>query len=110
MSAAKTMQRTIATAAVFTALSVSAAQANATVTFRDVLKPNGHERSKSEKLADGKACGTSGPTHTLRVTLPVFEKCMRAKGWVLDHYAPDSSVPVHGTVESYTDTRGDARG
>src|SRR5262249_29634737 len=49
-------------------------------------------------------------THTLRVTLPVFEKCMRAKGWVLDHYAPDSSVPVHGTVESYTDTRGDARG
>ena len=53
----------------------------ARVTFRDVLKPNGHERSKAEKLADGDACGTSGPTHTVNVTMPVFEKCMQAKGW-----------------------------
>src|SRR5262249_6850555 len=42
--------------------------------------------------------------------MPVFEKCMRAKGWVLDHYTADPSVPVHGTSEHYTDTRGDARG
>jgi hypothetical protein len=110
MAKAMTIGRAVAAAAVLTALSLSAAQANASVTFRDVLKPNGHARSKSEKLADGRACGTSGPTHTLRVTLPVFEKCMRAKGWVLDRYAPDPSVPVHGTVKSYTDTRGDAQG
>jgi hypothetical protein len=44
------------------------------------------------------------------VTIPVFQKCMQAKGWALDHYAPDPSVPVHGTSEHYTDTRGDARG
>jgi hypothetical protein len=110
MSTSRTIQRALATAALLSALSVSAAQANDTVTFRDVLKPGGHTRSKSEKLADGAACGTSGPKHTIRVTMPVFEKCMRAKGWVLDHYSPDPSVPVHGTSEHYTDTRGDARG
>jgi hypothetical protein len=83
MSNAITIWRAIAAAAVGTALSIGAAQANAKVTFRDVLKPNGHERSKAEKLADGAACGTAGPTHELTTTLPVFEKCMRAKGWVL---------------------------
>lgn len=102
--------RSVATAAVLTALSVGAAQANDTVTFRDVLKPNGHARSKSEQLADGQACGTSGPTHTIQTTMPVFEKCMRARGWALDHYAAGPSAPVHGTNEHYTDTRGDAHG
>jgi hypothetical protein len=106
MSNAITIWRAIAAAAVSTALSIGAAQANAKVTFRDVLKPNGHERSKAEKLADGAACGTAGPTHELTTTLPVFEKCMRAKGWVLGHYTPDASVPV----ESYADTRGDIAG
>jgi len=104
------IRRAVAAAALCAAFSVTAAHANATVTFKD-LKPNGHARSKSEKLADGRACGTtSGPSHTLRVTLPVFEKCMRAKGWVLDHYAPDPAVPVHGKLEDYTDTKGDSRG
>jgi hypothetical protein len=105
MSNAITIWRAIAVAAVGTA-----AQANAKVTFRDVLKPNGHERSKAEKLADGDACGTAGPAHELTTTLPVFEKCMRAKGWVLRHYTLDASVPVEGTVESCADTRGDAAG
>jgi hypothetical protein len=110
MSNARTIGRAVAAAAVLTALSVSVAAANDTVSFRDVLKPHGHARSKSEKLADGAACGATGPTHTLHVTMPVFEKCMRAKGWVLDHYAPDRKVRVRGTLEHYTDTRGDARG
>jgi hypothetical protein len=109
MSNAITIRLAIAVA-VGAVLSASAAQASDTVTFRDVLKPDGHARSKAEKLADGDACGASGPTHTIRTTMPVFEKCMRAKGWVLDHYAPDRSVPVHGTVENYTDTLGDAQG
>lgn len=110
MSTSQTILRAVASAAVLTAVSFGAAQANDKVTFRDVLKPHGHARSKSAQLADGKACGTSGPTHTLRTTLPVFEKCMRAKGWVLAHYAADQSVPVHGTNEHYIDTRGDAQG
>ena len=99
----------LAAAAALTALSVCAAQANDTVTFRDVLKPHGHARSKSQVFADGEACGTSGPAHTLSTTMPVFQKCMRAKGWVLDHYAADRSVPVHGTEKHYTDTRRDIR-
>lgn len=110
MANAITIWRAIAVAAVGTALSIGAAQADAKVTFRDVLKPNGHERSKAEQRADGAACGTAGPTRELTTTLPVFEKCMRAKGWVLSRYTPDSSVPVEGTVESYADTRGDAAG
>src|SRR5215469_3817402 len=110
MSNAITIGRAVAAAAICAVLSVGAAQANDKVTFRDVLKPNGHERSKSEKLADGNACGTTGPTHTVTTTMPVFEKCMREKGWVLDHYSPDPSVRVEGTLESYTDTRGDAAG
>ena len=110
MSNAITIWRAIAAAAVGTALSIGAAQANAKVTFRDVLKPNGHERSKVEQRADGVACGTAGPTHELTTTLPVFEKCMRAKGWVLSHYTPDGSAPVGGTLTSYADTRGDAAG
>jgi hypothetical protein len=109
MSNAVILRRAVAAAALCAAFSVTSAHANATVTFKD-LKPNGHARSKSQKLADGAACGTSGPTHTLRVTPPVFVKCMRAKGWVLDHYAPDPAVPVHGKVEDYADTKGDAHG
>jgi hypothetical protein len=110
MSNPITMVRAIAAAAVCAALSVGAAHANPTVKFRDVLKPNGHERSKAEKLADGDACGASGPAHTIDVTMPVFEKCMREKGYELDHYGPDLSTPFHGTLGSYTDTIGDADG
>jgi len=110
MSNAITIRRAVVAAALCGALSVVAAQANVKATFRDVLKPNGHERTKSEQLADGAACGTSGPAHTIETTMPAFEKCMRAKGWVLDHYGPDPSVPVQGTVHNYTDTRGDAEG
>ena len=109
MPNAITFSRAVAAAALCAAFSISAAQANPTVTFKD-LKPNGHARSKSEKLADGDACGASGPRHTINVTMPVFEKCMRAKGWVLDHYGPDRSKAVHGTLESYTNTKGDAQG
>jgi hypothetical protein len=99
-----------AAAFVCAALSISAAHANDRVTFRDVLKPNGHERSKAEKIADGDACGTSGPEHTVNVIMPVFEKCMQAKGWALDHYTADPAVHVHGTLTGYTDTKGDAEG
>src|SRR5215468_74448 len=79
MSNAITIWRAIAAAAVGTALSIGAAHANAKVTFWDVLKPHGHARSKAEKLADGAACGTTGPTHELTTTLPVFQKCMRPR-------------------------------
>jgi len=109
MSNPRAIRRAVAVAAALGAISISAAQANDTVSFRDVLKPGGHVRGKSEKHADGRACGTAGPHHTIQVTMPVFEKCMRAKGWALDHYSPERGR-VSGTLEHYTDTRGDAHG
>jgi hypothetical protein len=71
----------------FTALSLSLAQAD-TYHFKDVLKPHGHERSMSAKLADGRSCGASGTTFTGDVK--AFEHCMRAHGWVVDRYIPDA--------------------
>jgi hypothetical protein len=110
MSKAIKAWHALAATALCAALSVSAAQADNKVTFRDALKPDGKERSKAEKIADGDACGASGAAHTINVTMPVFEKCMNAKGWVLDHYSGDPAVKVEGTLTSYTDTRGDADG
>ncbi len=106
MSSAITIRRAVAAAAVCAAvLSVGAAQANDTAIFRDALKPNGHERTKSEKFADGQRCGASGPAHTIRATMPVFESCMRAKGWVLDHYTQDPKTRVGPakSVSTYID-------
>jgi hypothetical protein len=68
MAKAGTIRHAVAAAAALMALSVGTAQANDTVSFRDVLNPHGHARSKSEKLADGRACGATGPAHTIRVT------------------------------------------
>ena len=110
MTRARIFGRAVAAAVICAAVSAGAAQANDKVTFRDVLKPHGHTRSKSQQRADGRACGTVGPAQTLSTTLPAFEKCMGAKGWVLDHYTPDPSVRVRGTLEHYADTHGDANG
>jgi hypothetical protein len=57
--------------------------------YRDVLRPNGFERSQAEKDADGRACGASADNQFSNV--PKFEKCMRAHGWAFDHSAPDAS-------------------
>src|SRR5262249_28780786 len=96
MSGSRTIWRTIAATALGAALFAGHAQAIDKVTFRDVLKPHGHARSKSEQYAAGRACGTYGPAHTLRTTLPVFEKCMRRRGWVLARYQRDPSSRHRG--------------
>jgi hypothetical protein len=100
MSGSRIILRAVAAAAVGAALFAGHAQAIDKVTFQDVLKPHGHARSKSEKLAAGQACGTSGPRHILTTTLPVFEKCMRRKGWVLTHYQRDPSSRSHRSFAS----------
>src|SRR5262245_59965068 len=109
MSGSRTIPRTVAAAALGAAILVSHAQANDQAHFTDVLKPHGHKRGISEAMVDGQACGASGAEIT--TILPVFQKCMRRKGWVLDHYQPDlSSPPHHGGRQNYTDTRGDGTG
>lgn len=104
MSTARTIQFTIPAATLLAALLAGAAHAD-TAVFRDVLKPNGHARSQAAKLADGKSCGASADGG-VRIIMPVFEKCMRGKGWVLDHYRA-ASRPRRGTNVAFTDTRGD---
>jgi hypothetical protein len=108
MTTSKTLRRSVATGAILTALSFSAAQAGDTAFFRDVLKPNGHERTAAARLADGRACGAA-PDRTIRF-MPTFQTCMSGKGWVLDHYAPDRSTPVHGTVVNFVDVKGNGAG
>src|SRR5215469_3148033 len=73
-------------------LSVGAAQAEDAYHFKDVLRPNGHERSLSAKLADGRSCGAKGG-HFSGDPAP-FEQCMRAHGWVVDRYTPDRKARV----------------
>ena len=89
------------------ALPLSAAHADDGATFRDVLKPGGKERTSAEKIADGVACGTVGPSRTIPF-MPTFEKCMNAKGWVLDHYTTQAARPAPGdTTTHYVDVKGD---
>lgn len=80
-------RRSAETSAMLTVLLSSAAQAD-TYHFKDVLRPHGHARSLSAKFADGRSCGASGSHFSGDVT--AFERCMRAHGWVVDHYTPDA--------------------
>jgi len=106
MSSPVNIRYVVAAAALAAMLGGGAAQANDKVTFRDVLRPHGQARSSAQQIADGHACGTSAGG-TLEVILPVFERCMRRKGWVLARYDADpATVPTSGTNLGYTDTRG----
>ena len=60
-------------------------------------------------MVDAQGCGASGSEVT--AIMPVFQKCMRAKGWVLDRYEPDPATrPDSGTLNNYSDIRGDGTG
>ena len=107
MSIRQTLPCTLAATLACAALTLSAAHANDGVTFRDALKPGGQERTSAEKLADGDACGATGPHHTVPF-MPTFEKCMNGKGWVLDHYTTNDARPAPGgKTDHYVDVKGD---
>jgi len=112
MSNPRIILRTIAAAAVGTAVVVSTAQAaNTKASFRDVLQPNGQTRSTAEKFADGAACGMS-PRHHIRVIMPVFEQCMASKGWtrVQGTGSQPPSVPYFRGPEGDDEFRSSATG
>jgi len=107
-SRARIIRRTALAAIAMTALSLGTANAD-TYYFRDVLRPNGHERSMAAKYADGRACGlTAGHTFS---NVPAFEACMRTRGWVFDHAKVDppaarvaaGRAAPGGTRSSYID-------
>ena len=89
-----------------------------TYMFKDVLRPQGHERSAAVRHADGRACGVSANLD-MPNNLPAFERCMAARGWRFDHVATTPSpserpVSVPGGlngVYTYNDAApGPARG
>jgi hypothetical protein len=90
MSSQKIIRRTVAAAALGAALLAGHAQANDKAHFTDVLKPQGYQRGSSEEFADAQTCGASGSELDSTI-LRAFQKCMRRKGWVLDHYERDRS-------------------
>jgi hypothetical protein len=56
--------------------------------FKDALRPHGHSRPMSAKLADAHSCGAIG--HSISDDLlPSLRSCMQAHGWVLDHILAD---------------------
>jgi hypothetical protein len=92
-------------------------------TFKDVSRPHGSERDIAAKRADARRCGSSDGLSFYTVDASRFKKCMRGRGWALDHieqetaHAPDNSTIVHfddvrkpggqarGDVELQVDTR-----
>jgi hypothetical protein len=103
MSGPKTVGRIVTAIALPAILSVSAAFADDTYHFKDVLRPHGYERSLTAKLADGRLCGATGSHFSGDVQ--AFKKCMRAHGWIVDRYTPDHKVHVgdHKNHSSYID-------
>jgi len=92
------MRRTITTVALL-AGTVACAQAD-TWTFRDILRPHGHDRSMAQKRADGRKCGSNG--YTFRdETKDQFTACMRRHGWALASVRPD---PDERSSSSYDPT------
>jgi hypothetical protein len=109
MSRYRTIHCTVAAAALGASLFAGHAHADAKAHFTDVLKPHGHQRGRAEEIVDAQACGASRTT--INTILPVFQKCMWGKGWVLDRLEPDpESRPDRGTLSSYSDIRGDGTG
>jgi hypothetical protein len=107
MSNKRNFLRTAAAAVFLTVFALNAARADDVAFFKDVLKPGGHTRSMTAKLADGQACGVSGGVITS--LMPAFETCMHARGWALDHYGPDPAQPrPRATMVNFTDVKGDA--
>ena len=104
-STRKSLRRLTVAALSACAILVAHAAHAETEIFKDVLRPNGVERSQAQKFADGRACGsTANDTFT---NVPAFEKCMRAHGWVVDQVKADAT-DVDGAT--YDDMRPLANG
>jgi hypothetical protein len=95
----ETVRRIAGATALLTVLSASAAYAD-TYHFKDVLKPHGHQRGKPAMLADARPCGATGTSFS--GDLRKFEQCMRAHGWVVDRYTPDTKTRVAASNKSST--------
>jgi hypothetical protein len=83
------MKRTIIATVLILGGLLNAAQADTWV-FKDIQRPNGHDRSMAAKRADGRKCGAlPGGRSFVDADAPNLRDCMFARGWALDHIIPD---------------------
>src|ERR1700737_3802233 len=87
------MKHTIIATAISTALlftgSLQAAKADTWV-CKDMLRPNGHERSMSAKRADARKCGADRSGRSFSDTrAPNMQSCMFNHRWTLSQIIPD---------------------
>jgi hypothetical protein len=114
MTTERAVRRSLMTAAMLSALTlagVSGALAESNV-YKDIRKPNGHDRTSAIKLADSRACGAS-KQRDLPPDIAGFNACMYAHGWALDHVIPDPPLARDGNDHDFYDNvakkaRGDA--
>jgi hypothetical protein len=65
--------------------------------FRDIQRPQGHDRNMAVKRADGRKCGARHNAFK-DADVAAFQSCMAARGWTLDHIIPDPAPRVaHGS-------------
>jgi hypothetical protein len=91
------MKHTIIATAISTALlftgTLQAAKADTWV-FKDMQRPNGHDRSLAIKRADARKCGADRSGRSFSDTRAHnMQDCMFALGWTLDHVIPDPPSP-----------------
>jgi hypothetical protein len=114
MTTKRIVRQSLITAAVLSALTLAgvlSASAESNV-YKDISKPNGHERSSAIKLADSRACGADRQ-RDLPPDIAGFNACMYAHGWMLDHVIEDRQVFHDGNDHDIYDNiakqaRGDA--
>jgi hypothetical protein len=90
------MKRIVIGTALILSGMINAASADTWV-FRDIQRPNGHDRGIAVKRADGRKCGARHNAFKDE-NVAAFQGCMVARGWVLDHIIPDPEPrAAHGS-------------
>jgi hypothetical protein len=84
-----TMKRTLLGTVLILGAMLNAASADTQV-FRDIQRPQGHDRGMAAKRVDGRKCGSRDGVWFNEVES--FDRCMLSRGWVVDHVIPDRAA------------------
>src|ERR1035438_1960903 len=74
-----------------------------TYVFKDIQRPNGHDRSQAVKNADAETCGWTSDGRIL-TSEAAMARCMRSHGWAISQYIPDAAGADDDSA-TYTDVR-----
>jgi hypothetical protein len=101
MTSKRAFYRCLVTTAALTAFALAGAAPalsapTETYSYKDIQRPNGHERGRIAKIADAKACGASKDL-ILPTDVTKFNACMQAHGWAFDSSVRNSALATDGT-------------